>query len=243
VGIYRFEAMAEAPPCRHTFDVKLSNPMMIEAKICGIKTDAALDAALEGGARYIGLVFFTKSPRNVDLATAARLAARARGRAKVVALTVDADDRTILDIAAEVAPDIFQLHGHESPQRVAEVERLTQRLVIKAISVASEGDANAAFDYAGADTLILFDAKPPVGAGALPGGNGLAFDWELISRVKDRLPFMLSGGLTPDNVAEAIRVTGAKKVDVSSGVESAPGVKDPVLIRRFLHAVKTAKQT
>jgi phosphoribosylanthranilate isomerase len=217
--------------------------MSIEAKICGIKTDAALDTALEGGARYIGLVFFAKSPRHVDLATAARLAARARGRAKVVALTVDADDRLIEDIVAEVAPDIIQLHGHESPQRVAEVARLTKRPVMKAISVATEGDADTAFDYASADTLILFDAKPPSGPRALPGGNGLAFDWNLIARLKDRVPFMLSGGLTPENVAEAIRVTGATKVDVSSGVESAPGVKDPVLIRRFLQAVKTAKQT
>lgn len=214
----------------------------IKTKICGIKTVEALDAAIDAGAHYIGLVFFPKSPRNVDLATAARLAERARGRAQIVALVVDPDDSGLREIMDEVSPDIIQLHGHETPDRVAEVSALTKRPVIKAISVATADEAlRGAIDYRLAADLLLFDAKPPTGA-ALPGGNGVAFDWTLISEAKEKAAYMLSGGLTPDNVAEAIRQTRAYNVDVSSGVESAPGVKDPELIRRFLQAVKTAKQ-
>jgi phosphoribosylanthranilate isomerase len=217
--------------------------MSVQVKICGITSSAALDAALDGGARFIGLVFFAKSPRNVDLATAKRLAERARGRAKIVALVVDADDATLREIGDAVAPDMFQLHGKESPERVAEIARLTRRPIIKAISVASEDDTVRAEAYGTVAQLILFDAKPPTHPDALPGGNGLVFDWSLIASVSDRVPYMLSGGLTPDNVADAIRQTATKMVDVSSGVESAPGVKDPELIRRFLEAVKTAKHS
>jgi phosphoribosylanthranilate isomerase len=216
--------------------------MTVEAKICGIKTEAALDAALDGGADYVGLVFFAKSPRNVDLTTAARLATRARGRAQIVALVVDPDDGALNDIMEHVAPDMIQLHGRETPDRVAAVASLTKRPVMKAIAVASLDDALRALEYRLAADLILFDAKPPRGPGSLPGGNGVAFDWGLITDVKERVPYMLSGGLTPDNVADAIRQTGAYNVDVSSGVERAPGVKDPELIRRFLQAVKAAKQ-
>jgi phosphoribosylanthranilate isomerase len=214
--------------------------MPVKVKICGIKTEAALDAALD--ADYVGLVFFAKSPRNVDLATAARLAKRARGRAQVVALVVDADDRLLDDIADKVAPDMFQLHGRETPERVAEIARRTKRPVMKAISVASVADAlRGAAAYRLAADLVLFDAKPPKGAD-LPGGNGVAFDWSFIKQAKEQAAYMLSGGLTPENVGEAIRQTGAYNVDVSSGVETSPGVKDAELIRRFLHAVKTAKQ-
>lgn len=202
-----------------------------------------MDAALQGGARYVGLVFFAKSPRNVDLETAKRLAERARGRASIVALVVDADDQTLTRIMESVAPDILQMHGKETPERVAEIARVTNRTVMKAIAVASQADVERAFDYTNAADFILFDAKPPDGPGALPGGNGISFDWQLIAGVRTPVPFMLSGGLNPDNVVEAIRQTGAGIVDVSSGVESAPGVKDPELIRRFLHAVKTVKQT
>jgi phosphoribosylanthranilate isomerase len=216
--------------------------MSVKAKICGIKTAAAMDAALDAGAYYAGLVFYAKSPRNVDLATAERLAERARGRAEIVALVVDADDRLLADIVAAVNPTMFQLHGKETPERVAEVSALTKRPVIKAIAVASKADALHVLDYKLAADLVLFDAKPPKGAD-LPGGNGVAFDWSLITEAKEKAAYMLSGGLTPDNVAEAIRQTGAYNVDVSSGVESAPGVKDAELIRRFLHAVNTAKQT
>ncbi len=216
--------------------------MTVGAKICGLKTDAAMDAALDGGARYVGLVFFAKSPRNVDIATAARLAARARGRAKVVALVVDADDEELGEIIDAVQPDMLQLHGRETPARAAEIARLFKLPLIKAIAVGTCDDTVHALDYVTAAQLILFDAKPPKGPDALPGGNGLVFDWNMIAEVSDRVPYMLSGGLTAENVADAIRQTGCKLVDVSSGVESAPGIKDPEMIRRFLQAVKTAKQ-
>lgn len=214
--------------------------MTTKAKICGIKTEAALDAAIDGGADYIGLVFFPKSPRHLDLATAAALAAKARGRVKVVALLVDPDDAHAIDVAAKVDPDIIQLHGHETPERVRALSALTNRPFLKAVSVATAEDALSAANYDGIADMILFDAKPPKGA-SLPGGNGLAFDWRALEPVKGRRDFMLSGGLTPDNVADAIRLTGAAAVDVSSGVETAPGQKSPELIRRFLRAVKTAK--
>lgn len=216
--------------------------MTVKVKICGLTTLPTLEAALGEGADYVGFVFFPKSPRNLDLKTAASLASIARGRAQIVALFVDPDDAMINSVIETVAPDIIQLHGRETPERVAEVAKFTQRLVMKAIAVACETDALRALDYRPAADLILFDAKPPPSA-ALPGGNGMTFDWTLLASVKDRVPYMLSGGLTPDNVVAAIEQTGAYSVDVSSGVESAPGIKDPELIRRFLRAVKTANQT
>jgi len=217
--------------------------MTVEVKICGLKTEAALDAALAAGADYVGLVFCTKSPRNLDLATARQLAERARGRAKIVALLVDPDDKQLEDVVAAVAPDIIQLHGSETPERVAEVAKRFGRPVLKAVKVAIADDALAALAYAGKADRILFDAKAPEGrAGALPGGNGLAFDWQALAGVRGKLDYMLAGGLTPANVGEAIRLTGAKAVDVSSGVESRPGEKDPELIRRFLRAAKTARE-
>ncbi|HUJ38095.1 MAG TPA: phosphoribosylanthranilate isomerase [Hyphomicrobium sp.] len=217
--------------------------MTVEVKICGLKTEAALDAALAAGADYVGLVFCTKSPRNLDLATARQLAERARGRAKIVALLVDPDDKQLQDVVAAVAPDIIQLHGSETPERVAEVAKRFGRPVLKAVKVAIADDALAALAYAGKADRILFDAKAPEGrAGALPGGNGLAFDWQALAGVRGKLDYMLAGGLTPANVGEAIRLTGAKAVDVSSGVESRPGEKDPELIRRFLRAAKTARE-
>jgi phosphoribosylanthranilate isomerase len=217
--------------------------MTVEVKICGLKTEAALDAALAAGADYVGLVFCTKSPRNLDLATARQLAERARGRAKIVALLVDPDDKQLEDVVAAVAPDIIQLHGSETPERVAEVAKRFGRPVLKAVKVAIADDALAALAYAGKADRILFDAKAPEGrAGTLPGGNGLAFDWQALAGVRGKLDYMLAGGLTPANVGEAIRLTGAKAVDVSSGVESRPGEKDPELIRRFLRAAKTARE-
>jgi phosphoribosylanthranilate isomerase len=213
--------------------------MTTEAKICGIKTREALDAAIEGGAGYIGLVFYSKSPRHLEVDEARSLAEYARGKVKIVALTVDADDAVLRKIIDEVAPDFLQLHGHETPERVAAIKQKFRRPVIKAIPVATPDDAARAHDYANVADLILFDAKAPPGA-TLPGGNGVAFDWLALEDVSR--PFMLSGGLTPKTVTNAIRITGAGAVDVSSGVESAPGVKDPELIRRFLRAVKTAKQ-
>lgn len=215
--------------------------MTTEAKICGIKTREALDAAIDGGAGYVGLVFCSKSPRHLEVDAARKLAEYARGKVKIVALTVDADNSALGEIVDEVAPDFLQLHGRETPERVAAIKRKFDRPVIKAISVATPEDAARADDYANVADLILFDAKAPPGA-PLPGGNGVAFDWLALEDVSRKRPFMLSGGLTPETVADAIRITGAGAVDVSSGVETAPGVKDPELIRRFLRAVKTAKQ-
>jgi phosphoribosylanthranilate isomerase len=213
--------------------------MSVEVKICGLKTAAMLDVALEARADYVGLVFFDRSPRHVDVLNAAALANRARGRAAIVALIVDADDTAIDTIFTEVRPDWLQLHGDETPARVAEIKSRTGIRLIKAIKVASATDASAALEFLAAD-LILFDAKAPAALpGALPGGNGLSFDWQALSDVKDRVPYMLSGGLNPGNVAAAVRATGARAVDVSSGVESAPGEKDANLIRSFIRSAKT----
>lgn len=215
--------------------------MSVEVKICGLKTEEAIDAALDGGADYIGLVFFPRSPRHVDAATALKLADRARGQAKIVALFVDPDDKVLDSIVEKVQPDFIQLHGDESAPRVREIKRRCHVPVIKAIKVGTAVDAARALRYNEAADLILFDAHPPKGA-ALPGGNGLPFDWHALADMKKQMKFMLSGGLTPQNVTEAIERTGASAVDVSSGVESAPGVKDMDMIRRFLKAAKAAKQ-
>lgn len=214
--------------------------MAIEVKICGLKTTEAVDAALDGAADYIGLVFFPRSPRHVDVASALKLADRARGQAKIVALFVDPDDKVLDGIVDKVQPDMVQLHGDESAPRVREIRSRLHLPVIKAIKVGTAFDAVRALRYNEAADLILFDAHPPKGV-RVPGGNGHSFDWHALDDVKDRMKFMLSGGLTPENVAKAIAVTDAAAVDVSSGVESAPGVKDVELIRRFLKAAKTAK--
>jgi phosphoribosylanthranilate isomerase len=215
--------------------------MAVEVKICGLSTPETLDAALDAGADFVGFVFFAKSPRNVSLEQAAKLAGRARGKAKIVTLVVDADDALLTSIAASVQPDFIQAHGSESPERIAEIARLTGRPVIKAIRVKDDADIAAARQYSTVASLILYDAKAPETLGnALPGGNGHAFDWGLLEGEK-RPAFMLAGGLTPQNVAEAIRVTGAPVVDVSSGVESAPGIKDIGLIRKFIEAAKSAR--
>ena len=211
--------------------------MTTEVKICGLKTPAMMQAALDARADYVGLVFFEKSPRNVSIETAGDLADQARGNAKIVVLVVDADDVLVDRIMPWVAPDILQLHGSETPARVAEIKRRTGATIMKAIKVETAADAALALDYAGIADLILFDAKAPNGA-VLPGGNGLAFDWRVLDDVKAKVPYMLSGGLTPGNVAEAIRLTGAARVDVSSGVESRPGEKDADLIRAFIANAK-----
>ena len=215
--------------------------MPTEVKICGLKTIEAVDAALDGGADYIGLVFFPRSPRHIDIKTALTLADRARGQAKIVALFVDPDDKVLDSIIETVQPDMIQLHGDESGPRVREIRKRFHLPVIKAIKVGTAVDAARALRYNESADLILFDAKTPAGA-KLPGGNGLSFDWRALAAVKDQMKFMLSGGLTAENVGAAIAMTGAGAVDVSSGVESAPGVKDAGLIRRFLLAVKKVKQ-
>jgi phosphoribosylanthranilate isomerase len=209
-----------------------------KVKICGLKTEPALEAALAGGADYIGLVFFAPSPRALGLERARSLAGAARrAGTKVVALLVDADDRLIDGVVSAAEPDILQLHGSETPARVGEIGRRWGRAVMKAIPVAAAGDAEAALRYAETADLILFDARAPADA-TRPGGNGAAFPWHLLGDVKDKVAYMLSGGLTADNVAEAIKLTGARIVDVSSGVESQPGEKDPLLIERFLRIAK-----
>ncbi|HJU30177.1 MAG TPA: phosphoribosylanthranilate isomerase [Hyphomicrobiaceae bacterium] len=211
--------------------------MPTRVKICGLKTEAALEAALSAGADYVGFVFFPPSPRNLSLDVAKALAERARGRAKIVTLMVDPDDALIATIADAVAPDLLQLHGRESPERVAQVKARWAVPAMKAIPVESPEDAQAAVRYREVADLVLFDARPPADS-TRPGGNGAPFDWRSLLGVEAGLPFVLSGGLTPDNVGEAIRITGAPIVDVSSGVESRPGEKDPDLIRRFLRAAK-----
>lgn len=220
--------------------------MSTAVKICGITDATGLDAALAGGADFVGLVFFAKSPRNLAYAAARALRDRvpATSNSKTVALVVDPTDDALAAILHDVDPGLIQLHGHETPARVAEIRARFEKPIIKAIPVASAADVEAGLAYLAPGRLadiILFDAKPDPNA-ALPGGNGLAFDWHILDRVKHRAAFALAGGLTPDNVAEAIALTGASIVDVSSGVETAPGHKDPGLIRRFLQAAKGAKQ-
>ena len=205
-------------------------------KICGIATPDALDAALAARAGYVGLVFFPKSPRNVTLAAAAALGARAAGRVQRVGLFVDADDAMIAAAIAAAGLDALQLHGGESPARAAELRARHGVPVWKALAVAGAGDVARAADYAGAADLVLFDAKTP--KGTLPGGMGLAFDWSLLAQANPPLPWGLAGGLGPSNVAEALRITRAPLVDVSSGVESAPGVKDAALIAAFCKAAR-----
>ena len=210
-------------------------------KICGIKTAEALEAAVAGGAGMIGLVFFPPSPRYVTPDEAARLAGLARRRVRVVALVVDADDALLAEIAEKVAPDLFQLHGAESVARCRDIRERFGIPVMKAIKVETTADAEAALVYAPHVERILFDAKAPKGLkGALPGGNGLTFDWRALDGVRGKIDFMLSGGLTPETVGTAIRLTGSEAVDVSSGVESRPGEKDLRLIGKFLAVAQAA---
>lgn len=213
--------------------------MAARVKICGIKTADAMQEALLARADLVGLVFFPPSPRNIAIEEAGPIADYARGFAAIVALTVDADDALIDRIMAVVNPDMLQLHGNESPARVAGIREKFGKPVMKAIKVETAEDAVRAFDYADVADLVLFDAKPPKGADR-PGGHGATFDWQALDGIIGRVPFMLGGGLTPENVADAITATGATAVDVSSGVESAPGVKSPDLIRRFMRAAKSA---
>jgi phosphoribosylanthranilate isomerase len=209
----------------------------VRVKICGLRTGADVAAVAAAGAAYAGFVFFPKSPRHLTVEAAGHLALGAPEGLCKVALTVDADDATLDAIVAAVPLDMLQLHGHETPARVAEVKARYGLPVMKAIGVADEGDLAALIEMSLAADQLLIDAKPPK-AGALPGGNGLAFDWRLLVGRKWLKPWMLAGGLTPDNVAQAIRLTGARQVDVSSGVESAPGVKDPARIAAFVQAAQ-----
>lgn len=204
-------------------------------KICGLSTPETVTAAVEAHAAYVGFVFFQKSPRNVTIGQAADLAMHVAPGVAKVALTVDADDAFLTALTEGVALDMLQLHGRESVARVAEVQAKFGLPVMKAVGVADEGDLDAVRRYSEVADQILIDAKPPTGS-VLPGGNGLAFDWQLMSGQRFACPWMLAGGLTPDNVAEAVALTGARQVDVSSGVESAPGVKDIAAIQAFIEA-------
>jgi phosphoribosylanthranilate isomerase len=212
---------------------------MVQAKICGLSTPEAVQAALDGGASYLGFVFFAPSPRNVDPEAAGRLAAPARGRARTVAVTVDPDDALLDRIMGTLAPDLIQLHGRETPARAAAIRARTGVQVLKALPVAEASDLDAAGAFAGAADQLMFDAKAPPGA-ALPGGNGEAFDWSLMKGRRFDRPWFLSGGLDPWNVAAAAAASGAPLVDVSSGVERGAGYKDPALISAFLEAVRRA---
>jgi len=213
---------------------------MAEAKICGITDAAALQAALDHGAAMLGFVFFPRSPRNLDFAAARALAERVPpGRARKVALVVDAEDGLLDRLLAEVPIDLIQLHGRETPERCAAIRARTGKPVMKAIAIAEEADFAPVKQYEQVCDRLLFDAKPKPGEGkGLPGGNAVAFDWMLLKGRSFALPWMLAGGLTPDNVATAIRLTGAPAVDTSSGVEDAPGRKSPDKIRRFLEAAR-----
>ncbi|HCQ67433.1 MAG TPA: phosphoribosylanthranilate isomerase [Rhodobacteraceae bacterium] len=208
----------------------------IQVKICGLSTPEQVSWAVEAGARYVGFNFFAKSPRYVELGTAAELAVEVPPGIAKVTLVVDPDDATLDAILARVPTDMIQLHGQESPARVAEIRARHGLPVMKAIGIADAGDVAKLAAYSPVADQLLVDAKPPKGA-PLPGGTGVAFDWGLLQGYRFQRPWMLAGGLTPENVAAAVKLTGARQVDVSSGVETAPGVKDEARIRAFLRAV------
>lgn len=210
---------------------------MAEVKICGLRDAAAVEAAVAAGARYLGFNFFERSPRSVSIDAAAALATAVPAGVARVALVVDPEDAALDAILAAVPVDIVQLHGRETPARVADVRARTGLPVMKAVGLAEPEDLGALWDYGLVADLLLIDAKAPKDA-ALPGGNGLTFDWRLIARRRMLRPWMLAGGLTPGNVAEAVRLTGAAVVDVASGVETMPGVKDAGLMRDFVAAAR-----
>lgn len=210
--------------------------MKIDVKICGLRTPETLAAAVAGGARYVGLVFYPKSPRAVDLELAAELARHVPTGIRVVGLFVDPSDDQLEATLGRVPLDLVQLHGSETPDRVAEVRAGASAPVMKAVRIATHGDLEPVPAFAEVADMLLFDAKPPANVAALPGGNGIPFDWTILAGRRWTCPWMLSGGLTADNLAEAVRLTGATAVDVSSGVESRPGHKEPALIGAFLRA-------
>jgi phosphoribosylanthranilate isomerase len=215
--------------------------MPLTVKICGLKTPEALDAALESGADLVGFVFFPPSPRNLGLEAARVLGERVAGRAGKVALTVDANDETLRDVVNALKPDMLQLHGKETPERVVAVRTRFGLPVMKALPIAERADLSPIREYARVADRLLFDARPPKEA-TRPGGLGRRFDWMLLAGINPGVPFMLSGGLDAGNVAEALRITRAPGVDVSSGVERAPGVKDPNKIREFIRAARAGEE-
>ena len=209
--------------------------MKLSVKICGCNSRDAVTTAVGGGADFVGFVFYSPSPRSVSADAAAQLAALVPERVQRVALFVDPDDETLRRVTAQVKLDLLQLHGSETPDRVGAIKRLTGLPAMKAIKVAVAADVDDAKPFIGIADRLLFDAKVPSSlAGALPGGNAVSFDWALLSGKSWPVPWMLSGGLNAENIADAVRISGARVVDVSSGVESKPGVKDPARIRAFL---------
>ena len=215
--------------------------MPLLVKICGLSTRETLDAALEAGADMVGFVFFPPSPRHLSLESARELGRQAKGRAAKVALTVDADDATLENIVETLRPDLLQLHGKETTARVRDIKAKFSLPVMKVIAVETAADLAVLPGYAAIADRILFDARAPKGA-TRPGGLGAVFDWQLLAKLELKLPYLVSGGLTADNVAEAVRVTRAGGVDVSSGVESSPGVKDPEMIRQFIRAARATEE-
>jgi phosphoribosylanthranilate isomerase len=216
--------------------------MPLIVKICGLSTPETLDVALDAGADMVGFVFFPPSPRHLDLETARELAKQVKRRAVKVALTVDADDATLANIVDALRPDIMQLHGRESVARLRDIKQKFGLQVMKALAVETAADLVSLPSYAAVADRILFDAVAPKGA-TRPGGLGTAFDWHVLENLDVKLPFMVSGGLNVDNVAEAVRLTRAGGVDVSSGVERAPGIKDPEMIRSFIRAARAIDLT
>jgi phosphoribosylanthranilate isomerase len=215
--------------------------MSLIVKICGLSTRETLDAALQAGVDMVGFVFFPASPRHIGLNTAHDLGRQARGRALKAALTVDADDATLANMVEALQPDILQLHGKETVARLRDIRQTFGLPVMKAIAVETPVDLAFLPGYAAVADRILFDARAPRDA-TRPGGLGTAFDWRVLENLDLKLPFMVSGGLHAGNVAEAVRVSRAGGVDVSSGVERAPGVKDPEMIRAFIRAARATEE-
>ncbi len=213
--------------------------MAVAVKICGITTEDALEAAIEAGADYAGFVFFRKSPRNLSLSKAAKLARLAEGRIKTVALIVNKRDPGIDAIMSEIRPAFLQLHGKEGVRRIEAVRRRTQARVMKAIKVATSDDIKDAIRFEDVADCLVFDARATGLPNALPGGNGVPFDWHLLPKFRLRPNFMLSGGLNSDTVLAALEASAAAAVDVSSGVETSPGIKSPSLIRQFVRIAKS----
>src|SRR5215213_4327435 len=213
--------------------------MSLQVKICGLSTLETLDVALDAGADAVGFVFFPPSPRNLSFEQARALGHRVKGRARKVALTVDADDAQLEEIIEALKPDMLQLHGHETPQRVAAIRESFGLPLMKVLPIETKADLAAIAPYTRVADRLLFDARPTRDA-TRPGGLGKPFDWHLLENLKLPIPFMLSGGLHAGNVAEALAITKAGGVDVSSGVESAPGVKDPHKIRAFIRAARAS---
>jgi phosphoribosylanthranilate isomerase len=217
-----------------------SGAMALDIKICGLKTGETLAAALAGGASHVGFIFFAKSPRYVEPVEAGRLRQAALGKAKAVAVTVDAGDAFLDDIVEKMHPDMLQLHGSETPERVAEVKARYGLPVMKALAVSEAADLERIKPFIGVADRFLFDAKPPKGS-QLPGGNGIAFDWRILTGLDAGVGYMLSGGLNAANIGDALQLANPSAIDISSGVESAQGVKDPALIEQFFRAVRAAR--